>query len=602
MPIGLLESFPEFRSQAGWDNSFTVNYLRLRPESNIADFEGRIQDLVKKNYKNPETITKLELRPFAGMRADSIPVVNTIISGSIAASVFVLLIVLINLLNLNTSTMYRRTKDIAVRKILGSSKRNIIVQYCIENGILVFVSIVISALLFLGFLLPKLNTIYGADFGEISFTVANDYPVILFALGLGLLVVLVVGTLPTLRFISVAISTGIKGKLEAFKSNFLFRNSFIILQFTIAIIFICVAIILNNQISFMKEAPLGFNKNQIIVGNINLEYKNELEASSKVNDILDRLASNPYVESYSVSEAIPSAYQFNYTQFYDPETDNEVRTRYARTDAGYLKTLEIPMAMGRDFDKNLDKAEDYSVIINETALKALGWESIEGKRLKGRGSTGSGNPVIGVMTDFHYQDMQNAVEPLVHFYRDQDALSYHRFLSVRVAKGHEHSVQRFISESFSDIPSRRDYSQMYLTDKVSAQYRLIEGMLKTVNVVALLTLFISCLGMFGLISFMAKRRIKEIGIRKVLGAGILKIVVLLSRDYILLVGVSALIAFPIAWYVMKVWLTDFAYSITPKWWMFALGGLIALLITSITVGIQALKSATVNPTKSLKTD
>ncbi|NEN24286.1 FtsX-like permease family protein [Cryomorpha ignava] len=602
MPTKLLEDIPSFKARANWSDSFTMNFLKLRPSTNIAQFERRINDLVETNYSNPTTIAAIKLMPFAGMRTDSIPVVDTIISGSIAASIFVLLIVLINLLNLNASTMFHRTKNIAVRKILGGTKRSVIIQFCIENGILVFASISISALLFLGILLPKLNDIYGADFGKISFTVAKDYPVILFAIGLGLLVTLVVGILPTLRFISVPISTGIKGKIDAIKRNFFVRNSFIVLQFSIAILFICVAIILNSQIGFMKNADLGFNKENVIIGNINLEYKDEVSASASFNTLLNKLEANPYVKTYSVSQAIPSDYNFNYTQFYDPETDNEIRTRYARTDQGYLKTLEIPLVMGRDFDENLDKDEDNSVIINRTAMKALGWESIEGKRLKGKESGSPDYPVIGVMEDFHYQDMQNAVEPLAHLYRERDAIASHRFLSARVEKGHEKSVQQQIATGIGNIDSRREYKQEFLTDKVSGQYRLIEGMLKTVNVVALLTIFISCLGMFGLISFMAKRRVKEIGIRKVLGAGVVKIIVLLSKDYVLLVGIAALIAFPIAWYVMNAWLAGFAYSISIKWWMFALSGLIALLITSFTVGIQAIKSATANPTKSLKTE
>ena len=602
MSTKLLEDIPSFKERANWSDSFTINFLKLRPSTNIAQFESRVYDLVKTNYANPTTIAGIKLMPFAGMRTDSIPVVDTIINGSIIASVFVLLIVLINLLNLNVSTMFRRTKNIAVRKILGGTKRSVILQFCIENGILVFASISISALLFLGFLLPKLNDIYGADFGKISFTVANDYPVIIYAIVLGVFVTLVVGILPALRFISIPISTGIKGKIDGIKSNFLVRNSFIVLQFAIAILFICVAIVLNSQIGYMKNAPLGFNKENVIVGNIDLEYKNEGTASSNFNAILDKLEANPYVTSVAVSNAIPSQYNMNYTQLYDSESDSEVRIRFARTDDNYLKTLEIPIVMGRDFDKNLDHAEDHSVVINRTTMKALGWSSIEGKRLKEKDGVGSGYPVVGVMEDFHYQDMQKTVEPLAHFYRESDNLAFQSFLSVRVAKGHEKEIEKLIAGGFSKIASRRNYKQELLTDKVSGQYRLMEGMLKTVNVVALLIIFISCLGLFGLISFMAKTRVKEIGIRKVLGSGVLKIIVLLTKDYILLVAIAALIALPIAWYVMNGWLMDFANSITLQWWMFALSGIIALLITAFTVGIQAVKSAMANPVKSLKTE
>jgi putative ABC transport system permease protein len=602
MPTKLLEGYSNFKARSDWGNSFSMNYLRLRPNTNIEAFESRLEELVKKNYADPTSVEAIKVMPFADIRINSIPVVGTIISGSIAASVFILLIVLINLLNLNASTMYRRTKDIAIRKILGGNKTDIVIQFCVENGILVFTSILISALLFLGLLLPKLNSIYGADFGKISFTVEKDYPVILFMIALGILVVLIVGILPTLRFVSIPISTGIKGKIDAIKSNFLVRNSFIVLQFSIAILFICVAIILNSQIGFMKNAPLGFSKENVLVGNINLEFKNGETASSNFNALLDELEVNSYVKNVSVSDGIPSDYNFNYTSFYDPETENEVRTRYARADQGYLKTFKIPLVMGRDFDENLDKADDYPVIINRTAMEALGWESIEGKRLKGKGGDGLGYPVVGVMEDFHYQDMQNAMEPLVHFYREKDDLAYHRFLSVRVTEGHEKAVEELIVSGFGGIASRRPYEQEFLEDKISAQYSLIEGMLKTVNVVALLTIFISCLGMFGLISFMAKRRVKEIGIRKVLGSGVFKIIILLTKDYILLVGIASILAIPIAWYVMNAWLSGFAYSITIQWWMFAIGGLMALLITSFTVGIQAVKSAIANPTKSLKTD
>lgn len=602
LPNAILKDNPNFISQTTWYNSFSPSYLRVIPGTDITQLENHVNQLVQHNYSDPTIISELKAMPYSQSRMDSIPVVKIIINGCIAASFFVLLIVLVNLLNLNTSTMFRRTKDIAVRKILGGNKKSIIAQFCLENGILVFVSILISGVLFLVFLLPTMNDIFGADFGKINFSVKNDYPVILYAIGLGLLVTLVVGILPTLRFISVPISTGIKGKIESIKSNFLLRNSFIIVQFAIAILFICVAIILNSQISFMKSADVGFERENVLVGSIDLEYKNLETASSNFEALIDDLNANPYVKSISTSEAIPSDYYFNYSTYHDAKTGRDVRMRRSHTDEGYLKTLRVPLVFGRDFDENVDNSDDNPVIINRSALKAFGWASIEGKRLKFKNDDTDGYPIVGVMEDFHYQDLQNAVEPLVHFYREKEKLGAHRYLSVRVNKGQEKAIQAMIASAFDEMDSRRNYEQAYLSEKVSGQYRLIEGMLKTVNVVALLTIFISCLGMFGLISFMAKRRIKEIGIRKVLGAGVFKIVVLLSKDYIIMVGIGALIAFPIAWYVMNAWLGGFAISVTIQWWMFALSGLIAFIITSFTLGIQAIKSASVNPVKSLRTD
>ncbi|MEM8927164.1 MAG: ABC transporter permease [Bacteroidota bacterium] len=602
LPNTLLQENPTFKSQTNWGNSFSPVFLKLHPNTNIGTVESQIAQLVKNNYTDPALIDKVHMMPFGEMRTDIIPVVDTIISGSIAASFFVLLIILVNLLNLNTSTLYKRTKDIAVRKVLGSSKKGVITQFCVENGILVFVSILISGILFVTVNLPRLNDTFGPEFGRISFDVFKDYPVVLGILLIGVVATLVVGIFPTLRFVKVPLILGIKGKVDQIRRNFLLRNSFIILQFTIAILFICIAVILNQQIGFMKNADLGFERNHILVGNIDLDYKDLNAAKSKFNALLNDLEANPYVKGISTSEAIPSDYYFNYTTYHDPETKTDVRIRRSYADEGYFETLEVPMAMGRNFDRNIDIAEEYPVIINEAAMKAFGWTSIEGRRLKYKSSEGQGNPIVGVIKDFHYQDLQNAVEPLVHIYRDKNQLERHRFLVVKVAEGQEKQVESTIAAAFNSISSRRAYEQSHLTDKVSAQYQLIDGILQSVNITALLTIFISCLGLFGLISFLAKRKVKEIGIRKVLGAGVSKIIVLLSKDYILLVGIAAFIAFPVAWYVMRSWLDSFAYSISIEWWMFMVAGLIALLITSFTLGLQAVKSALANPVKSLKTE
>ncbi|VXB31217.1 ABC transporter permease [Maribacter litoralis] len=602
MPNTILKDNVAFKNQVNWDSSFSPVFMKLRPDANLQQFENRVGQLVNENYEDPTVISRMEVIPHAEVRIDSIPVVEIIIAGNIATSFFVLLLVLVNLLNLNTSTMYRRTKDIAVRKILGGGKKGVITQFCLENGILVLLSILISGGLFFGFLLPKLNDIFGADFGQINFSIANDYPVVLGAILLGVLVTLIVGILPTLRFVSLPISQGIKGKIDSAKGSFILRNTFIIFQFSIAILFICVAVILNSQISFMKKADLGFEREHVIVGNIDLDFKDMDAAKSSFKALLNDLEANPYVTNVATSQAIPSDYYFNYTRFYDSNTDTDVRLRRSLADAGYLSTLKIPLVTGRNFNREMDNGDERPVIINRSAMAAFGWTTIEGKRLKYKNDDFIGNPVVGVMEDFHYQDLQNAVEPLVHYYRSEDELEKHRYLSVKVVDGKEKEVRDMIALAFSKIDSRKNYVQSNLGEKVSGQYRLMDGMLKTVNVVALLTIFISCLGMFGLISFMAKRRIKEIGIRKVLGASVLKIVVLLSKDYMILVGIATIVAFPVAWYMMNAWLGGFAYSISIQWWMFALSGCIALCITAFTLGMQAVKAARANPVKSLRTE
>lgn len=602
LPNTILENNPSFIAQNDWGNSFSPVYFKLRPNSDRLKLQRQVEQVLRDNTYEAEAMEEVRIMSFADMRTDIIPVVDIIITSSIAASFFILLIILVNLLNLNTSTMLSRTKTLAVRKVLGSNKRGLIMQYIIENSILVFISIVLSLFLFITVNLPRLNNTFGPEFGRISFNVSEDYPILIGIIIVGVLATLMVSVLPSLRFVKIPVTLGIKGKVEQIRSNFLLRNSFIILQFTIAILGISIAVILNQQIRFMKNADLGFERNNTLVGSIDLDYKNLDAAKSKFSTLLNDLDSHPHVKSVATSESIPSDYYFNYSSFYDVEHDRDVRVRRSYADDSYFKTLEVPIVQGRDFDRNLDQPDEYPVIINEAALKAFGWTTIEGRRLKYKGGEGKGLPIVGVIKDYHYQDLQSSIEPLVHIYRDRENLARHRFLTVKVDEGYEADIETFITTAFNGISSRKDYAQSRLVDKVSGQYLLIEGILKTVNITALLAIFISCLGLFGLISFTAKRKVKEIGIRKVLGASVSGIVVLLSKNYIILVGIAALIAFPIAWYAMSSWLDKFAYSISIQWWMFGLAGGIALVITAFTLGIRAVRSATVNPVNSLKTE
>ncbi|MBZ9650953.1 ABC transporter permease [Psychroflexus montanilacus] len=602
LPNTILEDNPIFKAQTNWSNSFSPIFLKLRANADITKLENQVDQLLKANYDDIATIADIKVMSFEAMRTNAIPVVDIIITSSIAAAFFILFIILVNLLNLNTSTMFSRTKTIAVRKVLGSTKRSLIIQYCIENGILVFTSILLSGFLFLSINLPRLNDTFGPEFGQISFDFLEDYPVVIGIILIGILSTLLVSVFPSLRFVKIPVTMGIKGKLQHIKHNFIWRNSFIILQFSIAILCISIAIILNTQIGYMKNADLGFQRENILVGHIDLDYKNIDVAQSKFNALLNTLESSPYVKSVSTSQSIPSDYYFNYSTYSDPVQNTDVRMRRSYADDSYLKTLEVPIIKGRHFDRNLDKADDHPAIINEAALKAFGWESIEGKRMKFKGNEESGYPIVGVVKDFHYQDLQNAVEPLVHIFRDRKRLEAHRFLTVRVQEGHEAAIENILTSTFNSIDSRKTYVQSRLADKVSGQYLLIEGILQTVSITAILAIFISSLGLFGLISFSAKRKVKEIGVRKVLGSSVSNIVILLSKDYIILVGIATLIAFPIAWYTMNLWLDSFAYSITIKWWMFGLAAFIALAITSLTLGLRAIRSAMANPVDSLKAE
>jgi putative ABC transport system permease protein len=287
--------------------------------------------------------------------------------------------------------------------------------------------------------------------------------------------------------------------------------------------------------------------------------------------------------------------------YIDPATNKEVNMRHAPSDAGFLTTYNIPVIEGKNFSDALSASEGKSIMINRTAMNALGWKTAVGKQLKSKGGEDL-YTVIGVMEDFHYQDMQNPIEPLIHWYGGKQGLGYNSYLSVRVEGNHTKELLQQLEADFKGMPSRRPFKAAFMADLVSKQYALIDGILKTTNFVALLTIIISCMGMFGLISLFAKQRVKEIGIRKVLGAQVFQIVTLLSKDFAKLIAIACVIAFPLAWFAMHSWLQSFSYRINIQWWMFAIAGILAALIAFCTIGFQAVRAAVANPVKSLRTE
>jgi putative ABC transport system permease protein len=597
----LLATNPDFSNNANWYNGFAENYLKLKSGADVKLFESKIAKIIALNYEKEVRNQKVTVVPFSNLKNEAGPVINLIIYGSIGTAIFVLLIILVNLLNLNAASVYNRTKEVAVKQMIGSGKGKIITQFCVENALIVFVSILTAGLLFYFILLPQMNKMYGSRFGEMSFSLQKDYPFALLFLLLGFVIAIVAGSLPALKLISLPVSDAVKGKLSKQGSNHTIRNIFITLQFALAIIFICITVILNRQIDHMKNASLGFNKEDVVAVNLDMAFRNPEAANTYFETILNKLRANANVKSVSTNVVVPSAYWNNYNNFYDPATNKEVRIRHMNADAGFTKTFEIPIVEGRSFDDALSATEGNSVMINRTAMKALGWTSIAGKTIKSKGNDQVFN-VVGVMEDFHYQDMQKPVEPLLHWYAGKQGLNYNNYLSINIKGNNKKQVLQQLEADMKAIPARRAFSYEYMSDKVSKQYALIDGILKTTNFVAFLTIIISCMGMFGLISLFAKQRIKEIGIRKVLGAGVPGIVALLSKDFIRLVIIACVIAFPVAWWAMSTWLQSFTYRINIEWWMFAVAGVLSLVIAVVTVGVQAIKAAIVNPVKSLRTE
>ncbi|MFT3947065.1 MAG: ABC transporter permease [Agriterribacter sp.] len=592
-------ALPGFENDANWYNRFAINFLRLQDNANIPLLEKKIAGIVAANYDKRAGAATIITVPFSKYKNENAALVQTIVKGSVAAACFILLVIIFNLVNLNTASIYTRAKEVAVRKIIGSGRLRIFTQFCVENGLIFLVAVAMASLLFAYILMPQLNAIYKSRFTELSIGV-QDAPVIICFILLGLIMVIAAGSLPSLKLIGLPVATGVKGQLSrSVKGGSFLRNIFIVLQFTLAVVFICVTIILNRQVNYMQKASLGFDKENVVVVNLEMGFKNIQRDSVYFATLLNSLKNNSYVESVSISQAVPTDYQSNYDTYVDPATGKEVVLRYSATSAGYTGTYSIPVIKGRDFDDDLRATETRSVMINKKAMNTLGWKDIAGRQLV---SKFGGDPlhVIGVMDDFNYQNMQNGIEPLMHFYyRPGLDLSN---LSLKIDPGHTNEVLQQLQAAFKQMSGRRPFKYSYMSDMVDKQYDLLNGILRITNFVAFLTIIISCMGMFALISLYAKQRVKEIGIRKALGARVSSVVMLLSRDFILSMLIACVIATPVALWVMHSWLQGFAYRIQIEWWMLATAAVIAIAIAMITVCIQSVKAAMANPVKSLRTE
>jgi putative ABC transport system permease protein len=601
LTTALLKEQPGFVENANWYNGFAENYMKLKPGTDVKQLESQLNQIVQLNYHPERKKDKILVAPFKQLPAEQMGSIGkAIISGSIGTAVFILLIIIVNLMNLNAGTMFTRAREVAVKQMIGSGKRNIIVQFCVENGLVIFSSLFIAFLFFYYLLIPQMNNMFSSQFGQMELNVSKDYPLLILFFAMGIVIAIAAASYPAWHLTSLKVADTVKGKLSSGNRKSITRNVFITLQFVMSIVLIYTTLILNRQMHHMKSASLGFNKDDVAVINLNLAFRDQKSAEAKFDAILNSLRSDTRIRSLSTNDVVPTGYWNNYNTYFDVTNNKEMRMRHVEADAGYFSTFEIPLIEGRCFRNLPDSNERGSIIINKAAMKAMGWNTAVGKQMKQKGNDETFT-VVGVTEDFHYRNMTGEVEPLVHWYGGQQGI-YNNSLSILANKGQLKNVVQKIETAFKAIPARRAFSFVYMTDRVNEQYAMLNNMLSMTRYVAFLTIFIACMGILGLITLFAKQRVKEIGVRKVLGADVSSIVLMLSKNFLLLVIVASLLAAPLAWWIMSNWLQDFAYRINIQWWMFAMGAVGAILIVFVTVGFQSVKAALTNPVKSLRTE
>ena len=571
------------------DRGRSYSYVELKKGTDSKLIDKKIQDFIKKHKKGTDAeillqnIQKIHLYSSGKYNYDisgNGDITYVLILGLIA--VFILLIACINFMNLSTAQSVRRAREIGVRKVAGANKRKIIVQFLGESLLIVLVALAI-ALVLVELLLPGYNTFIGKQL------VVNYYNTGLY-IGLIILVLfcgLLAGSYPAFYLSSVKPLEIIKGVINRNPGNAHFRRVLVIFQFSLSIVLIICTLIIGNQLSYMQNKKLGFNKDNI--GYFMFPIR---PGDPKLEALKKELCNNPDIVSVTKGQS-PVNLEFTSGgyQWSGKKAGDDVQFHHLDTDDDYAKTFQLELKDGRFFSSEFS-TDNTAVVINEKAAEVMGLKNPVGEVLTA--PWGAKLTIVGVLKDFHIQSLHHKIEPLMMQKGESNNL-YVKMKPDRIL-----ATVESINKTFKSFDPGLPIDFHFLDDDFDKLYRTEQRMSQIFRYFSLLAIVISCLGLIGLSLFMTELRTKEVGIRKVNGAKTLEIFSLLSREYMLWVFISMLIATPTAWYTMHRWLENFAYKTSLSWWIFALAGLLALGIALLTVSWQSWRAATRNPVEALR--
>ena len=499
----------------------------------------------------------------------------------IAVSIFILLLAAINFINLTIANAVSRSKEVSLKKLQGATKFQLILQFLLEAVMFIFLS-VLFAILILWFLNPLLNSLTGFSVSSSDLCTIDN----LFFLTGGLIAfIFISGIYPSLYISSYNINTG-REKLSGYSNHIGIRNGLIIFQNLVSITLICCTLIANQQFRYMNKKDLGFDKNNILNLKINSQLTGHLDL------LKEKLLKYPEIISLSYSNRLPGNYWGSWCCVKIEGNENKYFNNYV--DADYLKTMGISLKEGRNF--SVDNVSDLKAtyLINEQAIKQYGLKSPLGQFITpGNGIKGE---IIGIFQDFYYRGLNYEQTPVILFYYPERV----NYINIKINGKNITGALEKIKLIWDEMCPAFAFEYSFLNETYDLQYKSERRFENLLFAFALLALFIASIGLLGLSIYSTGRRTKEIGLRKVNGARVDEILMMLNIDFIKLVSVAWMISCPIAWFVMKKWLMNFAYRTEISWWIFALSGLIALMIALISVSWQSRRAATRNPVEALR--
>jgi putative ABC transport system permease protein len=592
-------TLPEFQDH-NWNNGGWSTYVLVKPETNVKNLEDRIQELANKHSDPVVTkngnFERHSLTPLLSIHLQSDREQELGHNGSIqyvyifsSIALFILLIACVNFMNLSTARSANRAREVGVRKVLGSERKYLVAQFLTESIMVTFAATVIAVFLS-RVSMPLFNQISGKDLVINLSSITWLLPSLI---GVVLIIGFLAGFYPAFYLSGFQPIDVLKGKIAAgFKAGFL-RSFLVVFQFSVSIFLIVGTLVIYNQLHYIHTKSLGYDRNQVlIINNVNGLGRQARILNQEIRQI-------PDVVNTTLSSYLPTGEDRNLTALFpDPDIDlkKAVLTEFWPVDENYINTLGIQIVMGRNFSNQM-ASDSSAIIVNQAYARLLGVKELLNKDIY-RDSYGVQRfHIVGVIKDFHFNSLRENISPLVLTYGEDPGA-----LSVKVKTTHLTALLGKIENKWKTMSPNQQFSYSFMDQDFDAAYRSEQRIGQLFVAFSALAILIACLGLFGLATYAAEQRNKEIGIRKVLGANISEIVGILSIDFIKLVFIAILISCPLAWMLMNKWLQGFAYRVNLDWWIFAIAGLAALFIAFITISFQSIKAALANPVISLRSE
>ncbi len=577
-----------------WSYYEPKTYVRLESNANPEDLEGKFPVFLRKYKGEDYASSKLHLQPLTDIHLGgnlrfeletNNDMKNIFLFSAIAF--FIMLIACLNYVNLSVARSAKRAVEVGMRKVVGAHKSQLVRQFLGESMVFSLLALMISVLT-ADLALPVFGSLIDRDLTSSLFL---DLDILFVFIGIAFLIGFLSGAYPALIISSFHPIQILKGTLRiGSKSSVFFRNSLVVVQFVVSIILIVCTFVIHNQLSYIRNRNLGFDKEQIVT-----VYTMDRNLEGNPEPLKKELMNNPEILGVSASLDLPITIRRTTTVEWEEQGENrELGLNYTFVDYDYFSVYGIDVVQGRNFSENFLTDKEQAVVLNETAARNLGWENPVGRRFQ---TSGNEWTVIGMVKDFHFHSLHRRIDPLVFLFHEGRGIDY---FSIKVSPSDISNTIGLIEEKWKQFSPEFPFQYAFLDERIDRIYKAEQKLGQSFNIFTFIALSIACLGLIGLASFISEQKRKEFSIRKILGADFQSIIVLLAREYMKCIAVAAVIAWPIGYFVMSRWLQNFAYRINLGLWTFVLSAALAMVLALLTVSYQSLKAAFANPADSLR--